>query len=227
MLHWTILENSEAIAHAAAERISQIAQQAIAERGRFSLVLAGGGTPAAAYARLATIKADWQRWHIYFGDERCLPIDHPERNSRMAAETLLSKVPIPADQIHPIPAELGAERGAELYGKTIHSALPFDLVLLGIGEDGHTASLFPDHGESAATAVIAVHQAPKPPADRISLSSETLSNCRQLIYLVSGGGKQSAVRRWIEGEPLPVSRIHAQEESEVLIDQDAMPANTP
>ncbi|MES9899142.1 MAG: 6-phosphogluconolactonase [Sedimenticola sp.] len=227
LLRWTHLESAEDIARTAAERVSRIAQHAITERGCFSLVLAGGSTPAAAYAQLATIKADWQRWHIYFGDERCLPTDHPERNSRMAAETLLSKVPIPADQIHPIPAELGAERGAELYSKTIHSALPFDLVLLGIGEDGHTASLFPDHEESAATPVIAVHQAPKPPADRISLSSTTLGNCRQLIYLVSGTGKQTAVHRWMEGDPLPVSRIQSMGESEVLIDRDAMPANTP
>ncbi|MES9856138.1 MAG: 6-phosphogluconolactonase [Sedimenticola sp.] len=221
ILRWTCLEDAQEIARTAAERIREIAQNAIAERGCFSLVLAGGSTPAAAYTRLATRDADWKQWHIYFGDERCLPTDHPQRNSRMADEALLSKVSIPADQIHPIPAELGTEKGAELYRNIIDNALPFDLVLLGIGEDGHTASLFPGQEEQADSRVIAVHQAPKPPADRVSLSSETLSNCRQLIFLVSGTGKAAAVRRWREGETLPVSRIQAQEKSEVLIDREA------
>lgn len=221
MLQWTCLEDSDGIARTAVERIRRFADQAIAERGSFHLVLAGGSTPEAAYRQLALIPAKWPLWHIYFGDERCLPADHPERNSRMATEALLSKVPIPPAQIHPIPAELGAEQGAERYRSLINSALPFDLVLLGMGEDGHTASLFPGQQPSSEATVIAVHQAPKPPADRISLSAGTLGNCRQLILLISGRGKASAVERWKGGEDLPISRITPLGEGEVLIDRQA------
>ncbi len=220
-MQWTCLEDAEMLARTAAERIVQIAHKAIARRGCFTLVLAGGGTPMATYALLANERLDWSNWHIYFGDERCLPVDHPDRNSAMAKQTLLDRVPIPSGQIHPIPAELGAEQGADAYSEVIRSVMPFDLVLLGLGEDGHTASLFPGQQEAGPGLAIPVYQAPKPPAERISLTTEAIGNCRELLFLVSGSCKQAAVRRWRRGELLPVSRIHPQGESEVLIDQQA------
>jgi 6-phosphogluconolactonase len=119
------------------------ANAAIAKRGRFRLVLAGGTTPTAAYRLLRDRDADWAAWHLYHGDERCLAVGDPERNSLVADEAWLHHVPVPRTQVHPIPAELGAEPAAEAYAAVVAEALPFDLVLLGIGEDGHTASLFP------------------------------------------------------------------------------------
>lgn len=221
MLQWTILENAEAIARVARDRILSAARQAIAKRGHFSIVLAGGGTPAKTYELLAKEQSNWQQWHIYFGDERCLPSDHPDRNSRMAAHALLEKVSIPSSQIHPIPAELGSEAAAQNYSNTVEGALPFDLVLLGLGEDGHTASLFPGHHHQKNLVVIPVHNAPKPPDERVSLSAQTLSNCRQLIFLVSGKNKRDAVSRWHTGSDLPVGKISAPAGGEVLVDLEA------
>src|SRR5690606_9201955 len=127
----------------AAEAIRRAAAQAIAARGRFAVVLAGGSTPRGVYARLAAADADWAKWHVYFGDERCRPAGHPERNDRMAREAWLDRVALPRQQIHPIPAELGADEAARRYAATLARLETFDLVLLGLGEDGHTASLFP------------------------------------------------------------------------------------
>lgn len=221
MLEWTILENAGAIARTARDRIMVAARQAIAQRGCFSIVLAGGSTPAATYRLLAKEQSPWQQWHIYFGDERCLPRDHPDRNSRMAAETLFEKVAIPASQIHSIPAEQGPEAAAKSYTKTLEGILPFDLVILGLGEDGHTASLFPRQQHPENLTALPIHNAPKPPAERVSLSTQALSNCRQLIFLVSGKSKQRAVSQWHAGSDLPVGNITALTKGEVLVDLEA------
>ncbi len=215
---WVQFDNAEAVAQAACQRILKIAREAIAVRGQFRLVLAGGTTPERTYRLLAGTQADWPHWHLYFGDERCLPNTHPGRNSQMAEQAWTGRVDIPPSQIHPIPAELGPEQGAKNYGQLIRSALPFDLVLLGMGEDGHTASLFPGHHHPADSAVVAVHDAPKPPPERISLSAASLGNCRHLLYLITGSGKQQAVAAWRRGEPLPISQIQPMGSSEVLID---------
>ena len=155
----------------AAEGIERVAAESIALRGVFSIVRAGGGTPQAVYRLLCQIRTEWSAWHVYFGDERCLPPDHPERNSVMAAQAWLERVAIPSAQIHRIPAHLGAETAASQYSSVLDGMADFDLVLLGLGQDGHTASLFPGHewgnleGQPAA---LAVHDAPKPPSDRVS-----------------------------------------------------------
>jgi len=220
-LAWVQFNSAEEVAQAACQRILKIAREAIAARGQFRLVLAGGTTPEHTYRLLAEAKADWSHWHLYFGDERCLPSTHPERNSRMAERAWTGQVDIPPSQIHPIPAELGPEQGAANYGRLISSALPFDLVLLGMGEDGHTASLFPGHCHPAESAVVAVHNAPKPPPERVSLSAATLGNCHHLLYLITGVGKQQAVAAWQKGEPLPITQIQPMGSGEVLIDTAA------
>ncbi|MCG6932196.1 MAG: 6-phosphogluconolactonase [Gallionella sp.] len=195
---------------AAVQAIQQAAQQAISHRGQFHIVLAGGTTPRRIYQAMRSADADWSAWHIYFGDERCLPVDHTERNSRMAALTWLDHVAIPRGQIHPIPAEKGPEAAAADYTRTLSGIEQFDLVLLGLGEDGHTASLFPgqDPGNTPdAPAALAVHDAPKPPAERVSLSANRLGAARKVIFLVTGESKRQAVTDWRNGENIPAAAI--------------------
>ena len=123
---------------------------------------------------------------------------------------------------HPIPAELGAEAAVEVYEPVVQEALPFDLVILGMGEDGHTASLFPGHSHAGDALVLAVHEAPKPPPDRVSLSQGALSDARQVLILVTGGGKRDAVQAWKAGDTLPVASIRGHNGVDVLIDRDAV-----
>lgn len=221
-LVWTLLPDAESVAELACRRIIAAAGDAIDARGRFTLVLAGGSTPQQAYQRLSRSGSDWRNWHIYFGDERCLPADDPERNSRMVHDSWLMHVPIPPQNVHSIPTEQGADAAAIAYRDTIRTAMPFDLVLLGIGEDGHTASIFPGHKPAGAADVYAVYNAPKPPPERVTLSGAALGNCRQLLFLVTGAGKHDAVSRWRKGDPqLPVAQIPRQGKAEVLIDAAA------
>ena len=192
------------------QAILHASQQAISRRRAFHIVLAGGTTPRRVYELLRETDADWAAWHVYFGDERCLPPDHAERNSRMVALAWLDHVAIPDGQIHPIPAENGAEIAANSYAQIVDGIEQFDLVLLGLGEDGHTASLFPDHewGDVPdAPAAIAVHDSPKPPPDRVSLSAQRLSAARQLIFLVTGASKRQAVKDWRNGANIPAASI--------------------
>ncbi len=216
-----LLGDAAAVAAEAAARIERAASESIAERGAFHLVLAGGGTPQQAYRLLANIEAEWSRWHIYFGDERCLPADDAERNSVMAERAWLAQSPIPKEQIHPIPAERGAEAAAAAYSQTLSGVLPFDMVLLGMGEDGHTASLFPGHPLEQEGLATAVHDAPKPPPDRVSLTPRALNATRRLLFLVTGAGKHKALEQWRRGEQLPVSAIAAAGSAELLLDRAA------
>lgn len=185
------------------------------------MVLAGGRTPVRVYRQLAGSAVDWSAWQLYFGDERCLPADHAERNSVMAASAWLEQVDIPPGNVHPIPAERGAFAAASAYAALLQAARPFDLVLLGMGEDGHTASLFPGHDYPPHESVYAVHNAPKPPAERVSLSQETLSDARDVLVLVTGAEKRRALRQWRDGEPLPVAQITARDSVTVLMDAAA------
>ncbi len=218
--HWHTLETADDVALAAYQRILDTAKSAIAERGQFKLVLAGGTTPEKVYRLLALSDADWSKWHIYYGDERCLPIDHKDRNSVMAEQAFISKVVIPKAQIFTIPAELGAEQATTLYQQTIKAALPFDLVLLGMGEDGHTASLFPGHKHDAEELVHAVYNSPKPPPERVSISAKALGNARQVIFLITGSNKQEAVKLWRSGHDLPIASILS-DNIDIYIDRDA------
>lgn len=220
-LHWQVLENAEAVAREAVRRILKAAQQAIAERGVFRIVLAGGRTPERAYGLLAASASDWSRWEVYYGDERCLPREDPERNSVLAARALLDHVGIPTSQVHAIQAHLGPLSAARLYGAVIENMLPFDLVLLGMGEDGHTASLFPGQQHPPGELVHAVFASPKPPPERVSLSAKALGHTRELLFLITGAGKREAVAAWRRGRALPVAGIHPGGRGEVLIDRAA------
>ena len=202
------------------QRILAAADTAIRAGGQFRVVLAGGNTPRAAYQRLRDARADWGAWHIYFGDERCVPRDDPARNSRMAEQAWLDHVAIPALQRHPIPAELGALAAARAYGASLRSVAAFDLVLLGLGEDGHTASLFPGHdwGEARGSpAALAVLDAPKPPRERVSLSAARLSDTRDVLFMVSGASKREALAQWRAGAGIPARAITPAAGVDVLV----------
>ncbi|MDO9141893.1 MAG: 6-phosphogluconolactonase [Methylobacter sp.] len=218
---WHTLETADDVAFAACSHILNAADTAIAERGKFKLVLAGGSTPEKVYRLLAESKADWANWHIYYGDERCLPADHPDRNSLMASQVLLDKVAIPAAQIFTMSAELGPEVGADRYQLAVSKAGMFDMVLLGMGEDGHTASLFPGHQHPQDELVHAVYNSPKPPPERISISAKALGNTRELIFLITGANKQDAVQQWRSGADLPVAAIVPENPVDIYIDNDA------
>lgn len=192
----------------------------------FSIVLAGGNSPLALYRRLAGEAMQWNKWRVYFGDERCLPLDHPDRNSLQARHALLDHVPIESEHIFTPPSELGPIEAASRYGAMLADAGEFDLVLLGLGEDGHTASLFPDHelGLSRdAPDVLPVFDAPKPPPERITFSANRLSRAKQVIFLVTGESKRDAIRRWRRGELIPAATISARRSLIVLADSAACP----
>ena len=218
---WHVLEDANAVAAEAARRVLVAAERAIVQPGVFRMVLAGGRTPQLMHALLSKAATDWSRWQIYFGDERCLPPDHDERNSKAAALAWLDRVPIPKENIHPIPAERGPEAATLAYAPLVAAALPFGLVTLGMGEDGHTASLFPGQVHPAEALVHAVHHAPKPPPDRVSLSAEALSRAGEILILVTGAGKREAVAAWRNGEALPVATIGGESPVDVLMDRDA------
>jgi len=225
-IQWRVFADTTELKQAAYNAVLANANAAIAARGRFTIVLAGGSTPHGIYQMLRDASTNWSKWHVYFGDERCLPADHSDRNSRMAEESLLKHVPIPRSQIHPIPAELGPEPAAQNYHKILEDIGEFDLVLLGMGEDAHTASLFPGQAWESAdfTSAIPVRGAPKPPSDRVSLTASRLSEARQVIFFVTGAGKRDAVTLWRSGSDIPVTAIRPMTGVEVYMDAAADPA---
>ena len=229
MVRWHWFNSDADLRNAARRMIALAAETAIQTRGAFHLVLAGGTTPRAVYQTLRDLDTPWTSWHIYYGDERVLPTDHPDRNSKMAHDAWLAHVPIPAQQIHAMPTEQGLDAARQAYAQLLTDMGEFDLVLLGLGEDGHTASLFPAHDWGAtpdAPDVLVVRDAPKPPPERLSLSAHRLSKAHQILFLVSGAGKQEAVARWRRGEPIPAAAIHCDNSVDVLLDAAAW-AETP
>ena|SRR5487761_1150366 len=187
MSQFTVLETPEEVAAAGAAAIAQALQE-----GSRTLVLAGGTTPGRCYQLLADLEVEWGRVTVLFGDERCVRPDHADSNYRMARETLLDRV-APAT-VHRMPAELGPDEGAAEYAAVLEDLVPLDLVILGVGEDGHTASLFPGHAILEAEGlVVGVRNSPKPPPDRVTLTLGTLRGARQVIILATGAGKAKAV----------------------------------
>ncbi len=197
--------DAEALSHAVAERIARLAGLSIAARGRFRIALAGGQTPRRCYELLRDLPVDWARVEIYFGDERCLPPGDEQRNDAMAFDALIAHISIPAANLHPIPAELGARKAAVEYARLLDEAGALDLVLLGLGEDGHTASLFPGNAATdSADAVVAVFGAPKPPPERVSLGISTLNAATDKLFIVAGAGKRDALQHLMQ---TPAGRI--------------------
>ena len=217
---WRAFADVQTLVTQLADALCLAADEAIMARGEFHLVLAGGRTPQALYRELARRGAGNPQWHIWYGDERCLPVDDPARNSHMAETAWLASAVIPLSQRRPIPAELGAVAAARQYQARLVHASDFDLSLLGMGDDGHTASLFPGKAWDTAD-VIAVHDAPKPPPERVSLSASRLSRSRRVWFIVTGTEKRGAVARWKSGEHLPVTSVTGNMETMVWLDQAA------
>lgn len=211
-MEFRVLETAEEVAAAAAGEIAAAIQSGAAR----TLVLAGGTTPARCYEVLTGLDVAWGRVTVLFGDERCVPPDHPDSNYRMARETLLDRA-APAT-VHRMPAELGPDEGAALYAPVVAALAPLDLVLLGIGEDGHTASLFPGHPAVDAKGwAIGIKDSPKPPPERVTLTLSTLRGARSVIVLATGAGKADAVAKAKRGE-VPSGMIAG---ARWLIDHDA------
>jgi len=217
-----IFDNSEQLAEAAAERFVSDAQDAITRHGRFSVALAGGNTPKRVYELLASepyvSRIDWSSVHLFFGDERCVPPDHADSNYRMVNESLISRVSIPPENVHCIAGEgdpvISAHRyEEELRGFFAGSSWPrFDLVLLGMGEDGHTASLFP--GTSALNetkAWVVANWVEKFGAFRITLTAPAMNHAAHIVFLITGEAKARRLAEVLnvpaEPERLPVQLI--------------------
>ena len=195
-----ILENGQALSATLAARVAACAAEALAARGRFVLAIPGGSVVSLLARGLA--KVDAANWHVFWTDERRVPLSDPQSNFRLAETELLPK--LARAQIHPVRA------AAADYEIELRSYLPLDLVLLGVGEDGHVASLFPGNPAARETArlVADVHGAPKPPPDRVTLTFPVLNAARQILVVAAGAGKAAIVGRLFSAPgDLPAHRL--------------------
>ena len=194
MPEFVVLDSAEEVAAAAAAEIAEALQV-----GARTLVLAGGTTPKRCYELLAEMPLEWASVAVLFGDERCVPPDDPESNYLMAKQALLDR--ITPEKVYRMRGELGPDEGAADYAKAIEDLLPLDVVVLGVGEDGHTASLFPGHPALSAKGIaVGIHDAPKPPPERITLTLPVLQSANRVIMLATGAGKAEAVAKAKRGE---------------------------
>jgi 6-phosphogluconolactonase len=219
-----ILTNIDAIAKRAAQDFLQSATQAVSEKGSFTVALSGGSTPKALYSLLATDAAlrsqlPWDKMYMYFGDERSVGPDHPDSNFRMATETMLSKVPIKPEQVFRIKGEYkDTEKAAQEYEQVLRTSFKiaegqfprFDLVFLGIGNEGHTASLFPGTKALHETKRLAVRNwVGKLYTNRITLTAPAINNAARVIFMVTGADKTLALKGVLEG-PYEPDQLPAQ-----------------
>lgn len=206
MHQWNIFPEFNQASQQAADYLAQKIEHYINKNGVCHVILPGGNTPVASLRLLAEKPLDWEKVHWYLGDERCLPQGDSERNDLMLQNTLWSKME--KTHIHRIAAELGAEQAAAQYRNEIKDINKFDIAYLGIGEDGHTASLFPQHEAlQDKRSVIPVYHSPKPPSDRVSLSLTTLANTKTKVVLVSGQSKAPVIDQIKAGKALPINSI--------------------
>jgi 6-phosphogluconolactonase len=211
-----VFADPAALALAAATRIVAAAADAIAARGRFRLVLAGGETPRQTYDVLAgdelARRVDWARVEVFWGDERCVPPDDPRSNYRMARESLLDRVPIGPENVHRIRGEADPARAAHAYEEGLREVVP-DLVLLGLGMDGHTASLFPGHAAvRERTRRVVAEYVETVEGWRVTMTPPLFNSARAVAFLVSGTGKAGPLRQVLQGtrppDLLPARAIH-------------------
>jgi 6-phosphogluconolactonase len=209
----TRFENGGALAKAAAEHFIKLAGEAIDEKGKFTVALSGGNTPGAMYALLAaepySKQVDWKHCYFFWGDERCVPLNDPDNNGFNAKNILLDKVPVPKQNIFVIPVDETPVNAAIYYEATVKIFFKtdkpsFDLILLGMGDNGHTASLFPHttilHEQKALVKEVYVEEIK---ANRISFTAPLINNAKHILFLVSGKDKEAMVKKVLEGEYKP------------------------
>ena len=229
MTRVSVLPDAEAVAKRAADVMANHINDARRRRDDVHIALAGGSTPQRAYELLGDMQGTWSHVHLWLSDERCVPADHEDANQRMVDESLVSKLRA-ADRptVHGVQGHLVPEDAAWLYGTEILRAIGaepvFDLVLLGLGPDGHTASLFPGHDEARASVapVISVRDSPKPPPERITFTLPLIARASYTLLLATGDGKREALGRVRAGDPeLPVARLVDAGLDEILCDEAA------
>ena len=211
-----VFPDAKSLSRGAADEFMRAARAAIDSRGQFTVALSGGSTPKAMFSLLAednrgaATPLAWERIHIFFGDERHVPPNHPESNFRMASESLLDHVPIPSGNVHRILGELDAATAASRYEAEIRSVFrtppgaipPFDLVLLGMGTDGHTASLFPDSAAlGEATALVTANWVEKFKSHRITFTFALLNRASEVLFLTAGSDKAEMLHNILRGDP--------------------------
>ncbi|MEW6646469.1 MAG: 6-phosphogluconolactonase [Pseudomonadota bacterium] len=231
-----ILPDPDALYRAAAERLLELGNQTLAQHDAFHLALAGGATPQGLYALLARQpeRLDWSRVHLYFGDERGVPPEHRDSNYRMVREALLDHLPA-APQVHRISGELAPEQAAADYAALLRHHLPaegFDLLLLGLGPDGHIASLFPGGDAlNQRKQAVAADYVPKLDSWRITLTLPALNRARHVMLLVSGAHKADVLRHVLRNiahaNPLPVEMLRPKGQLEWFVDAQAARHITP
>jgi 6-phosphogluconolactonase len=222
--------------HAAAEEFVRVGHAAIAERGRFTVALSGGSTPRSLYSLLAKDYANfaWSKAFLFFGDERHVPPDHPDSNYRMVKEALLSKAPIPSENVYRVRAELPEPAAAASeYEERLRSSFNlqpgefprFDLILLGLGPDGHTASLFPNsEGLKEQSRLVIANWVEKFKTHRITFTFPVLNHASDVMFLSSGTDKAEMVREILEGErtpPFPAQQVQPQGRLLWMLDEAA------
>lgn len=219
-----VFPDSSALVAAAAEHVVRAANEAIGRAGRFSIALSGGATPRPLYELLGSAdcagRVDWAKVHVFWGDERAVGPDAKESNYRMAKEALLDRVHVPVANVHRIEGELPPEVAAAAYERTLHEffsgagarglAASFDLLLLGLGPDGHVASLFPGTAPVHETERwVLPNRSPLPPAERVTLTGPVLNRSQQVLFLVAGADKAARVVEVLYG-PFEPDRLPAQ-----------------
>lgn len=224
-----VLPDAEGVAQYAADTLAQRIGESRAYGRELHVALAGGTTPQRAYELLAEVEGAWGHVHLWMGDERCVPSDHPDSNARMVRESLLAVARDEPPHLHEVPSPEVPEDAAWLYGLEVRERVPnavFDVVLLGMGPDGHTCSLFPGHPVLAvAQALVApVRESPKPPPERVTLTLPVLRAARFTLLLATGAGKRDALARALAGDQAIPLALLGDGLDEVACDLPASPA---
>lgn len=233
MIRVTVAGDENAAARTTAERIADGIQQALAERGVAHIALSGGHTPAETYRLLPRFVRDWSNVHVWLGDERCVPLDDPESNWNLVTRTLLSQPLDPPPHTHPVPGVDGdPQQAAAAYERELRATVPgdpprLDVALQGLGEDGHTASLFPEDPalEERERWVVAVHGA-KAPFDRVTFTLPVLRAARKIVVLAEGAGKAWAIGAMQSGPNprVPASLLAEGTDVELIADHGSAPS---
>lgn len=232
----TVHPTYEALSQAAAVHVQAVLTRALQEQEQCTLALAGGSTPRRLYEHLAQVHLPWERVHLFWGDERFVPHDDPRSNVHLVHETLLARCAVPAANVHPMPTDGSPEAAASAYAARLQrhfagQAHTFDCALLGLGGDGHTASLFPEHDPATddpawvrAVAAPARHDV----AQRLTCTLPVFNQARQALFLVSGEAKREAVRAVLDANDplLPATHIAPRDRLVWFLDAEARPSSS-